>query len=419
MTVLNQVPSNAGASVLRPSIDETNKELLDLNDFDFSRLPSLPYITAIDAASMESIRQRWSHSTEIFSIRTTEGNVHSEGGRAFRADSLVDDYAAGVARTFYQNVLSLMASGNDQDLQRKALAAVLTYGKDLYYGVYDHDTRTRGWASGAGQHLGKYPPAVLFAALYNDDFYADVLRQTSLTMLGLREGNAPQELEQINVGIYGPIWGDFPDQMGFYEVSRYWSEIFAAQCFDGATGTCQPNVGKKTTRDPHGYIDGPPSTPGSLYMGVSAGPIRGLAALTHLIPQVCSIVNYPPLTNYTDRIGTQGLNTLGDHCAPPDPRENPDTCDAYRGRNCEYYGLSNSGVATWGPVSEENLHQCIPNNSGGNTGQNGRYPHMHGNSISIGYPALLVENNWDNIRNTAQPCLLDDVIFNDGFDSNL
>ncbi|WP_395373701.1 hypothetical protein [Marinicella sp. W31] len=417
VTLLDQVPANAGVTVLRPSIDEPVKELLDLSAFDFNRLPSLPYIDSIDSAEMESIRQRWSHSTEIFSIKATNGEVYSEGGRAFRADSLVDDYASGVARTFYQNVLSLMASGNDEAEKRQALAAILTYGKDLYYGVYDHDVRTRGWSSGAGQHLGKFPPTVLFAALYEDDFYANVLRQTSLTMLGLRDGNSPQELEQINVGINGPIWGDFPDEMGRYEVTRYWSEMLGGQCFDGATGECRSSIGKKTTRDPYGFIDGPPAKPGSSYMAVSAGPIRGFAALSHLIPEVCSIINYPLLTEYTDRIGNQGLLTENDNCAPPDPREDPSTCDAYRGRDCEYYGLSNTGTATWGPVSEENLMQCIPNNSNGNSGQNGRYPHYHGDTVSIGYPALLVEGNWQAIRNSPQPCLLNDLIFSNSFEN--
>ena len=416
VTILDQVPVNAGATVLRPSIDEPVKELLNLSEFDFNRLPTLAYIDPINSVDMESIRQRWSHSTEIFSIKATNGTVYSEGGRAFRAESLVDDYAAGVARTFHQNVLSLMASGNDEAEKRQALAAILTYGKDLYYGVYDQDIRTRGWSSGAGQHLGKFPPAVLFAALYTDDFYANVLRQTSLTMLGLRDGNSPQELEQINIGIHGPIWGDFPDEMGYYEVSRYWSEALGGQCFDGATGECRPSIGKKTTRDPYGYIDGPPAKPGSSYMGVSAGPIRGFAALSHLIPEVCSIINYPLLTEYTDRIGSQGLLTANDACAPPDPREDPDTCDAYRGRDCQYYGLSNTGTATWGPVSEENLMQCITNNSGGNSGQNGRYPQYHGNEVSIGYRVSLVEANWEAIRNAPQPCLPDDLIFDDGFE---
>ena len=55
--------------------------------------------------------------------------------------------------------------------------------------------------------------------------------------------------------------------------------------------------------------------------------------------------------------------------ALPRPREDPATCDAFRERNCQYYGRSNTGVATWGP-DPQNPGQCIRNAEG----QNGRFP---------------------------------------------
>ncbi len=424
ITVLEQVPIDAGANMLRPSIDETNKELLSLSDFDLSRLPELSYVSSLSTNELNRITERWSHNTELFSIRSGDGDIFSEGGRAFRADLLVDDYAASVAKSFIDDVMNLMAAGNPAVEKQQALAAVLTYGKDLYYGVYDADIRKRGWSSGAGQHLGKFPPAVLFAALYNDSFYRDVLRQTSLTMLGHSTGPlagvGPQELEQINIGVNGAIWGDGADEMEVIdELNRYWAELITAQCFDGAWGTCAANTGRKNTRDPHNIIDGPPGSPGSSYMAVSAGPIRGFAALAHLIPEVCETINYPPLMEYTHRIGTEGLRTENDMCAPPDPRESDD-CDAYRARDCLYYGLNNTGVATWGPITTGLMPQCVTNNSGGNTGQNGRFPHMHGAPVNIGYPSFAVENNWDQIINSPNPCDMDglgDLIFADSFES--
>ncbi len=422
ITVLDQVPPDAGSTILRPSVDETNKELLSLNDFDFSRLPELTYIATQSAGELEQIRQRWSHNTELFSIRSVNGDIFSEGGRAFRANLLVDDYAAGVARTFVDDVMSIMAAGNPVAEKQQALAAVLTYGKDLYYGVYDADTRTRGWSSGAGQHLGKFPPAVLFAALFDGSFYRDVLMQTSL-MLGQSSGPlagfGPQELEQINVGVNGAVWGDGADEMEVIdELNRYWAELITAQCFDGAWGTCATNSGRKNTRDPHNVIDGPPQSPGSSYMAVSAGPIRGFVALAHLIPEVCETINYPPLIEYANRITSQGLLTHNDMCAPPDPRES-ENCDAYRARDCLYYGLSNTGVATWGPITTGQFPQCVPNNSGGNTGQNGRFPDMHGGTVNIGFPSFTVENNWDTIVNYVSACdanVSSDLIFMNGFE---
>lgn len=424
VTILDQVPADAGATLLRPSIDETNKELLSLSDFDLSRLPELAYISSSSVDELNNIRERWSHSTELFSIRSADGDTYSEGGRAFRASLLIDDYAAGVARQYYDDVMHLMAVGNPVAERQHALAAVLTYGKDLYYGVYDGNIRTRGWSSGAGQHLGKFPPAVLFAALFDDSYYRDALRPTSLTLLGHATGPlagvGPQELEQINVGVNGAIWGDGADEMEVIdELNRYWTELYHAQCFDGAWGTCATNSGRKNTRDPHNIIDGPPQIPGSSYMSVSAGPLRGFAALAHLIPEVCETINYPPLMEYTNRITEVGLVTTNDMCAPPDPRESED-CDIYRAQNCLYYGLSNTGVATWGPTTTGLNAQCVPNNSGGNTGQNGRFTSAHGEPITIGYRSFTVENNWDTIVNATTACDMNiqgDLIFMHGFEN--
>jgi len=415
VTVLEQVPPNAGFSVLRPSIDEEVKELVDVNSINLEFFPKLSYIESLNENQFEEIRQRWSHSLEVFSIQSANGGIFSKGGRAFRADSWVDDYAAGTAQIFYNDLFALMSEDQSSPKHNQALYAILTYGKDLYYAIYDQHVRVRGWGSGAGQHLGKFSPAILFAALIEDPVYSNVLQQTSLTLLGQRNGPGPQELEQINVGVNGPLWGDFPDEMNASEINRYWAELFKAQCYNGALGECLPNTGKKATRDPYGMIDGPPTSPGAFYMRVTSGPIRAMAALTHVMPQVCEIVNYPLLTTYSDRIGDFGIISKPDHCAPPDPREDPLVCDAFRARDCEYYGLSHTGVATWGPVSLDNLQQCIVNNTGGNQGQNGRYSAQHGQIFPFLFKSLIVENNWDAIRNSPQACGLPDLIFRNGF----
>ena len=416
VTVLDDVPADAGSRTLRPSIDENVKEQLTLDDFDLERLPSLDYIEPRTASELESMRKRWAHATEIFSLLDITGHGYSEGGRAYRANLVVDDYGSGVARSYLGDLISLFSSGNTMQEKQPALASMLTYGKDLFYAMYDGTERKRNWGSGAGQSTGKYPPAVFFAAVATDPFFGNILRPTSTSLLGYYDTRGPQELEQINIGQGIPVWGDSPDALNTLSVGSYWGGVLRSQCFDGAPGVCNQGGGPKNGRDPHGLIDGPPNSPGSSYMSVTLGPYRGFAALIHLVPEVCDIVNYQPFIDYVDRVNDYGLVTAGDHCAPPDPREDPDTCDAYRRRDCEYYGLSNTGTATWGPISEDQLDQCIPNNSGGNTGQNGRFPHLDGYPVGVGYRIHSVEENWNAIRASAQSCSPRALLFRSGFE---
>lgn len=398
VTVLDSVPPNAGADILRPSIDEAEKELLSLSDFDLNKLPKKSFLAG--ASNFEQIRQRWSHSTEVLAMPDDSGIAFSEGGRAFRADLLVDDYAAGVARSWHDDLMVMLSSESSEEEKRAAIAAMLTYGKDLYFAAYDGNQQVRSWGAGAGQHLGRFPPAVLFAALARDPVYANNLKKTSVTTLGLENYAGPHELEQVNKGPNGPVWGDGFDNLTDTNINSYWSDLLDSQCFDGARGTCNPNVGKKTFRDPYGYIDGPPNEPGTSYMSVSIGPQRALVASMFLIPRMCEIVNFPELVEYVDRVHSTGIQTANDPCAPPDPRENPETCDAYRLEGCKYYGLNNTGEATWGP-DPSNPSQCIKNGPG----QNGRFPESHGTQLgSGGYVSDQVEANWEEIRGKAPRC---------------
>jgi hypothetical protein len=401
LTVLQAPPPLNGADTLRPSIDESEKELLSLADFNLNRLKTYDYLEGTDSTGLEVIRQRWSHSTEILGVVTSTGTGFSEGGRAFRANLLVDDYAASVAAAWHNDLMVLLSDDNTIIEKRAAIAAMLTYGKDLYYAIHDNNERVRNWGSGAGQHLGKFPPAVLFAALSNNPAYGDALRLASSAHLGFADTRGPHELEQVNTGVVTPVWGDFQDSMTILEANGYWNNMLKSQCFDGTTGTCNPNIGKKAIRDPYSYIDGPENLPGTSYMGVSFGPQRAFLASMFLIPEMCRIVNSPSFIEYVDRVNNFGIHTSNDPCAPPDPRENPDTCDAFREQGCLYYGLSNTGTATWGP-DPINPGQCI-NNSGL---QNGRFPDRHGVPLDYVYKSGQVEVHWGSIRGSASTCIV-------------
>lgn len=406
VTVLSEVPMEAGSQTLRPSVSNVEKELLTLDDFDFSRFPRLDYIDRASADRVERIRTRWSYSLETLSLwdANASGSGASEGGRAFRADLVIDDYAATVASMWHTDVIGLMSSRTHLEDAMPALASMLTYGKDIYHGVFtaQHEQQ-RYFGSGAGQWHGRFPAAALFAALAKDPVYGDSMKSIAETNLEL-DSRGPAELEQVNPGVFGPVYGDGEPIFNTFQLGRYWGEILSNQKFDGATGLYDSNNGgRRTQRDPHGYIDGPGVGPGGWYMSVTHGPKKAFVAEMALIPELCEIVNYPLLTEYIYRLEDVGIQSSPDVCAPPDPREVPATCDTYRAKGCQYYGLSNTGMATWGPDPED-PNKCIPNNSGDRTGQNGRFPQVHGTPNDIGNKVVAVEQYFDRMRRPTLGC---------------
>lgn len=397
LTVLPEIPAGYGKNLLRPPVTGTSKELLSLGDFDFDRLPANENLMGTDAEGLEKIRVRWSHTLNIFSLLNSEIKGYSEGGRAYRPHILVDDYASGMARQYHDDLMVLFSADHSLAEMQHALAAVLVFGLDMYAAMHENGGVVRYYGSGAGQHTGKFLPPVIAAALLKDPAKAKVLSSVS-TSTEPNNAVRPQEIEQINPGVNGPVWGDMPDNLTDLQIGGYWGSMLKSQCFDGATGTCDPKIGKKTARDPYGYIDGPPNLPGTSYMSVTIGPLRAFVATMFLMPEVCEIINYQPVIEYVDRVHSTGIQTQPDNCAPPDPRESL-SCDAYRQKDCEYYGLSNTGTATWGP-DPMNPEACITNGSG----QAGRFPAQQSADLNYGYASRQVEDNWAALRWDQPTC---------------
>lgn len=406
VTILDSIPENAGSSVLRPNISRTTKDLLSWNDIDLSRLPSKAFFDGGDSEELDTIRTTWSHQIEALALRKLDGSSFSEGGRAFRADLVTDDYATTVAQHWHTDLMTIFSSQNSFAQKQSALAAMIIYGKDIYFSIFNEaGEQERIFGSGAGQWLGRYPAAVFFAAMTKDPQYGAALKVSSSRLdVG---ANEIQELSQLHRGPNGPVWGDKKDIYNQYDLGRYWGEMLAYKAYEGASGE-SVKFGKKTFRDPYALIDGPGSLPGSLYASVSAGPIKSFAAAMLLIPQMCEIVNNDSPVDYAIRITSVGLQTANDECAPPDPRET--SCDTYRAEGCKYYGLSNTGTATWGP-NPNDLTQCIKNGIDPitNKPQTGRFSSKHGQDFDIGYSVYQVENNWEAIlagRNSCRPLKL-------------
>ncbi|MBW2528328.1 MAG: hypothetical protein JRI23_29400 [Deltaproteobacteria bacterium] len=224
------------------------------------------------------------------------------------------------------------------------------------------------------------------------------------------EPSRPQELKQVQIRGAGtePVWGD---GMGTLKATtvRYWAGVLARQCYSGAPNACDPNGGKKTVRDPYGFIDGPENEACAAYFGVTKGPYQAFAGVQWTMPELCDVVSYDPFLRYVDRIFSVGCWTQPDPCAPPDLREDPATCHPWDAQSddpttwlsasgCVYY------TVTWGPDPTD-LTRCIPNDTGGNTGQSGRFVEQHATGVDSGvFWTSTIRAAWTDLRGSAASC---------------
>lgn len=399
ITLYPNLPNNLGKDLIRPNITGNTKSELGWYDFDLDSFPYVnhPSIPEASDEDIETIRQRWAHNSGVI------GWANSEGGRAFRSHILVHDYAAGMM-TSYSNDLYTLMGVQDREKIKPALAAMIAYGIDNYHYIFDNmngEAFDAYWRAGATQASGRFPPvAVAVSLMRGENQYKANTRTISDKVHDpvYVEGSSPLargplELGQIYVGHNGPIWGGTNPPITTSTINSYWNSLLGSQCFDGALGEPECDTGARNEFDPYRYIDGPAKHPGRFYFSSSLANMRQLVMMMGLMPQMCEIVNYPPIIEFTTRVLTEGVLTQPDPCAPPDPRENPDTCDPRYPHTCEYYGV------TWGP-SDVNDPQssCVVNNTGPFTDQNGRFPHLHGEEVSIsGYTGAIVNAMWDDV----------------------
>jgi hypothetical protein len=397
LTILAEVPANGGNDMIRPNIVGDAKELLTWDDFDLSRLPAHAFIPGSTPESINAQRVQWNHSTEIFSMKTWDGSTfstYSEGGRAFRPHILHHNYAAGRAASINNSMISMLGGNNSLEEKKPLIASLIAQGLDTWHFMYGRTGFSGAWSSGAGQWGGQFAAPVFAVSLLHDPTKSKRLMQVAADNITSNSTErSPLEMRQIMRGNTGVLlWGDGhePSLESTTSLSsqarRYWNDLKWADCYINADGSCNPNVGKKTTADPHGFIDGPAAKPGSGYMGIAAGNQRGLAALMILFPEFRKVVNSDDIIEFTDRVNRAGI------WSSPDPVatiSDPDRAGCniwsapYTGIDCESYQTE------WGPRLDDTRY-AIENGIG-------RFTGIHGTSLGIVYTSSKAESHWDTI----------------------
>lgn len=409
--IVTVLPEPPPTDSLRPNFTGETREFLTWADFDLTRLPSSDLFSSLTAGEIEEIRLRWSAHTEVFGFgyyEDSEVKWASEGGRAFRAQCVVNNYASGTMQQLTEDFLRLCNSSNTLADKKPALAAILSYALDIYHTRYDYGSDLpKCWTSGAGQHAGHFLPVVILAALETDDSKANELKQVVADSFSddiTKRG--PQVLRQWRRGQSGVhLWGDNhatirSDTTSITEDDRrYWNDFQTGGHYLGSTITPIEPATKRTSADPYGYVDGAGEYPGYGYLPISAGNAKNLAAVMLLFPEAREIVNTDQPIEVADRVTRFGTWASPDIVKPPTVvDQDTEACDPWTGgAGCTDYRT------LWGPTSAD-VRLAV-------TDGIGRFDpdDYHGQPVSISYTANSVISNWDTIIATHSGDLYDDT----------
>ncbi len=420
LTIVAQVPENSGKTVLRPGIHGKDKLYVSTSKIRLDRLPKLLQPSSgRDLASFRStasgIVRRWSvpHHEISRDTRYFSGEFY----RATSPSNVVDDYAAGQASQYQTDLWSLFGTESTEE-KAKAVYALMQKGIDIYSG-YKLGVK---FGSGAGQHLGKKPAMVFFAAMYADDAILEEVRAIASNKQ-LEDQEYFQEDAQVRRSKTGvAIWGGKGDE------GRYWNYYRAGLMKElGLGGTGDANG---STGDPYDYIDGPAgSSLGKSYQGIATGTFIAYAFNQHLMPWYKYAAGDSEILEYVDRYykgrGVPnfdgGLWAAYDKCAAVSDADLASTgCRADRGYKLNHLMgvrrpttsevLSATGcidyMIKWGPDLTD-PGNCIEISANQSTYYDGRWGRIiddvHDRNRGVVYLNSFVPSNWDALRDCSDP----------------
>jgi len=399
LTILDTIPQNNGATFFRPPFHGDAKPLYSISKVRFDRLPRLHHYTQA-AGSIGG-----ADGYEKWLIPQYDLN-HGSGwhGEAYRATTpgvfLGKRYATDTAIEYFQDLSTVFGNNTNAD-KASAVYSLMQKGIDTY-AVYKMGIPFR---SGAGQHAGKKPPIVFFAAMYDDDSVLADVRQIASNQALLDQAFF-QEDSQVYRGKNGvALWGD--------RVGRS-----IGQYLNGSWPGGYDNQGSQA--DPWGYIDGAAGGPfgtawntrARSYQGVAGRTFIPFAFFQHLMPWFKYAANDSEILDYVDRYyrgyGIPNFNggfwAKPDMCAERDRRDlDPCRPDTVGQRNCNYIGV------TWGDTSN-NPSQCVQHNDNPNTqgrfGKSGAdFIEAHGYG-RIGNIGAFIDSQWGQLRECSDPTKL-------------
>ncbi len=340
LTVVGEPPPGHGADVFRPPYIGTDKPYYDVADVRTELLASLePTARAPELATLERWFERvWLHHRSGWMVRT------------WHPEENLPDYHAGMARRTAKGALALHLDYGDQD-KTQAIIKYLQVGIDIFH-MFENG---RVWNANSGASQGAVTPMVYAAVLLDDERMKQTIANADHEAV-FGEGGYIYHSEAAGRALFGVPCNE----------RTYW---------ENQVHRPLPH-GRRTCRDPYGYIDGG-ETPGEVYQNCCfSQPFRGAALAMRFVGGE-EVFTYEPFFEYADRWMEHGAWTQPDPCA-----------HAQRGRGVP--SMDDYGV-TFGP---DGAVGCIEDEEG-----LGRYPDLHGhNRASGGWDHPFLGEMWQAHR---------------------
>lgn len=422
VTILMANPSAGAANTIRPSITATTKELITIDELNPSNMKCISNADFVAPNSSEyaAITRRYVHNSLIYRLwGNGVEDYSSEGGRAYGAHLVSPSYGGTIETQRLDDLSRMQACAADRNSAewKKAFAAMVSYGLDVYHVKYtDLPALGRYFGTGAGQWPMTFPAAAWSVAMLDNsskfDSYRANIASASTESPSVKRVR-PQLTGSIFAGPNGSVWGNERTASPAY--ATCWDDYFESGGWPGAPWVFDA-VGSKSQVWPDREIDGPCSSPGSSYFSIDSPIQQANVLLACHTVGLSELINYDSLFEYSDRLESTGRRVTPDSCAPVDPIEGAagiNGCDVWSTRNVTFpttketlQSLSNclKYGETWGQDPAGDGSQCIANNSGGNTGQNGRFnidATYTPNATYISYPWL---DNYSTLRGTSAAC---------------
>jgi hypothetical protein len=355
LTVVGEVPPDAGATVLRPPYFGTDKPLYSVTDFRTDLLPSLA--PQGEPPGLDEVYE---------SFRRVQLD-HKEGwtGRAMHPVDNLPDYGSSISVRDADGALRLLLDDPLED-RMDALIVYVQFGMDLYHMMLGGVT----WTGNGGHGEGRKLPMTFAAMMLDDGAMQAAVSAAGEAVFG--EDDGVYFSEEADTVLWGQEEGS---------EDSYWTNLV----FD---------TGSRTATDPYHMIDGGHRPGDSYQFCCTSQPYKANATAAWLVPELRTLWNNEFFFDYVERWVDFGAWTQPDPCAPPDG-----TCSggdnagaactlASEGSVCTGTDAfcdatvnwdANYGV-TYGP---DGSGGCIVDTDASDG--TGRFPALHGSSADDGY----------------------------------
>lgn len=287
LTVLGEVPPDAGAAVLRPPYVGSDKPLYRVDELRTELLPSLPAIA--DTPPWDEVEPLVEH--------VQLEHIAGAPGMRLRPQDHLHYYAPENGGRRAEVALRLMIDEPAAD-RRMGLIYFVQAGMDMAHALKEGQT----WGAGGGEYPGMKLIMLLSTVLLDEP-----------ELVSLIGGYESYEDESVSYGVdQQALWG----HLNAYhpQEESYWRDM-VDELLPGA----EPS--RKTLRDPYGHIDGG-IVPGTGYqICCSIQSFKGTSLVMQLMAELQSPWALPALHDYVDRMVEHGALAQPDPCAPPDPAD--------------------------------------------------------------------------------------------------